>query len=321
MNFAIIGTGSIAHKMAATVKKMDGVELYAVASRTAEKAESFAREFGAKCFYGSYEALAKDEKIDLVYIATPHSRHHTDCMICLENGRNVLCEKAFTANSVQAKKIIDYAEKRNLFISEAIWTRFMPMRFVLDEIISSGVAGEISSLTANLGYELSGKERLQKRELAGGALLDLGVYTINFALMAIHSEISSIKSCCTKNSDGVDRTNSVLISFADGKTAVLHSNAAANTDKKGILYGTKGRIEFENINNCEGIRVILNDGTQKFYETPPQISGYEYEVQECAAAIAQGKTETDFMPHAETIRVMEIMDGLRKEWGVVYPFE
>ncbi len=321
MNIGILGTGSIAGKMADTVNHMNDVTLYAVASRTTEKAKSFAEKYNIPNYYGSYEALVKDKNIDLVYIATPHSRHYEDCMLCLENERNVLCEKAFTANAKQAKEVLEYAQKNNLFITEAIWTRFMPMRFVLDEIIKSGVIGKISSLTANLGYNLSHKERVQKPELAGGALLDIGIYTINFALMAFGNDIADIRSTCIKNEYGVDITDNIIITFKDGKTALLHSNASANTDRLGVIYGTDGRIEFYNINNCEGIKVILNDGTVKEYKTPQQISGYEYEVKASLDAIRNKKIETGFMPHCETIRIMEIMDNLRMEWGIKYPFE
>lgn len=321
MNIGILGTGSIARKMAYTINSMDGAVLYGVGSRTLDKAEMFANEFNAPNYYGSYEELAKDDNIDLVYIATPHSRHYDDCMLCLENRKNVLCEKSFTVNAKQAAEVLSYAQNRGIFISEAIWTRFMPMRFVLDSIIGSGTIGDISALTANLGYELSHIERLQKPELAGGALLDLGVYTINFALMAFGNDISDIKSSCVKNQYGVDKTNSIIITFADGKTAILHSNAAAMTDRLGIIYGTKGKIEFYNINNCEGIKVILNDGTVTEYKTPVQITGYEYELEASMKAIKEGKTATHFMPHNETLRVMEIMDSLRKEWGIEYPFE
>lgn len=321
MKIAILGAGNIARKMADTINGLKETELYAVGSRSIEKARAFAEEFGALKAYGSYEELVKDDAIDLIYIATPHSRHYEDCMLCLENGRNVLCEKAFTANADQAKRVISYAEEKGLFISEAIWTRFLPMRFVLDEIISSGVVGRISSLTADLGYSLENVERLKKPELAGGALLDLGVYPINFALMAFGEDICDIKSSCVKNEYGVDEQNSIIMSFTGGKTALLHSSMVSNLDKRGVIYGDRGRIEFENINNCEGIKVILNDSTVKSYETPKQITGFEYELLSSIKAVSQGKTECTEMPHTETIRVMEIMDFLRKEWGVVYPFE
>lgn len=321
MNIGILGTGGIAHKMAYTLSKMNNVTLTAIGSRSKEKSESFAAEFGVEKAYGSYVELAKDNTLDLIYIATPHSRHFEDCMICLENGRNVLCEKAFTANAAQARQVLKYAEENGLFVSEAIWTRFMPMRYTLDSLIAGGVIGSITSLTANLGYSLAHVERLVKPELAGGALLDLGVYTINFALMTFGSNIKDIRSACVKNEYGVDSYNSIIMTFEYGKTAVLHSNMLANTDRRGIIYGNKGRIEFDNINNCEGISVILNDGSVSRYETPGQITGYEYEVTASLKAISQGKTECAEMPHSETIRVMEIMDGLRSEWGIKYPFE
>ena len=321
MNIGILGTGGIAHKMAYTVSKMSGAALTAVGSRSRESSESFAAEFGIKKAYGSYDELASDNALDLIYIATPHSRHFDDCMLCLKNGRNVLCEKAFTANAAQARQVLEYAEEKGLFISEAIWTRFMPMRYTLERLIASGEIGRITSLTANLGYSLAHVERLVKPELAGGALLDLGVYTINFALMTFGGNIENIRSVCVKNEYGVDSHNSIILTFDDGKTAVLHSNMLANTDRRGIIYGDKGRIEFDNINNCEGISVILNDGSVSRYETPEQITGYEYEVTASLKAISQGKTECAEMPHSETLRVMEIMDGLRSEWNIRYPFE
>lgn len=321
MNIGILGTGGIAHKMAYTLSKMNNIALTAVGSRSKEKSESFAAEFGIKNAYGSYDELANDNALDLIYIATPHSRHFEDCMLCLKNGRNVLCEKAFTANAAQARQVLEYAEEKGLFISEAIWTRFMPMRYTLERLIASGVIGKITSLTANLGYSLAHVERLVKPELAGGALLDLGVYTINFALMTFGGNIKDIRSACVKNEYGVDSYNSVIMTFDDGKTAILHSNMLANTDRRGIIYGDKGRIEFDNINNCEGISVILNDGSVSRYETPRQITGYEYEVIASLKAISQGKTECTEMPHSETIRVMDIMDSLRSEWNIRYPFE
>ncbi len=321
MNIGILGSGTIAHKMADTVSRMEYVTLAAIGSRNIEKAQKFADEYGIPKAYGSYEDLAADESLDLIYIATPHSRHFEDIMLCLEKGRNVLSEKPFTANSEQAAKAIALAEEKGLYIGEAIWTRYLPMRFTLDNIIKSGVIGEITSLTANLGYAISHVERLIKPELAGGALLDLGVYTINFALMVFGTDIKEIKSSCVKNVYGVDIHNSIIMKFADDKTAILHSNANSNTDNMGIIYGSKGRIEFKNINNCEGITVFLNDGTTTHYETPQQITGFEYQVEASLKAVSEGRTECDEMPHEEILRVMKIMDNLRAEWGIRYPFE
>lgn len=321
MKVGILGAGGIARKMAYTVNNMEGAEFAAIGSRSIDKAEAFAAEFNIPKAYGSYEELVSDSSLDLIYVATPHSRHYEDCMLCLENGRNVLCEKPFTANAEQAEKVLTFAEEKGLFAGEAIWTRYLPMRFKLDEIINSGVIGEISSLSANLGYSIAHVERLIKPELAGGALLDLGVYTINFALMAFGTDIEKITSDCVKNEYGVDSNNSVIIKYKDGKTALLHSNMNSNLDNRGIINGSKGRIEFININNCEGIEVYLNDGTVTKYETPAQITGFEYEAAASLKAISEGKTECDEMPHSEILRVMKIMDFLRNDWGIKYPFE
>lgn len=321
MNIGILGAGGIARTMAATVAEMNDTKVLAIGSRTLSKAQDFAAEFDIPTSYGSYEELAADDRLDLIYIATPHSRHFEDCMICIQNGRNVLCEKAFTANKKQAEELFKTAKEKNVFICEAIWTRFIPMRKTLDDILKSGIIGEITSLTANLGYPISHLDRLVKPELAGGALLDLGVYTLNFAVMALGKDIADIKSVCTKNEYGVDMHNSIILTYSDGKTALLHSSCQCALDRKGIIYGTKGRIEFHNINNCEGIDVILNNGIQKHYPTPPQISGYEYEVIASLKAISEGKKQCDEMTHEETLFIMEIMDKLRSDWGIIYPFE
>lgn len=321
MRIGILGAGGIARKMAHTVNNMDNMTLAAIGSRNIDKAKEFAQEFSIPTAYGSYEELAADSSLDLIYVATPHSRHYEDALLCLDNGRNVLCEKPFTANARQAEELIALAESKGLFIGEAIWTRYLPMRFTLDEIMTSGVIGTPSYLTADLGYQISHVERLIKPELAGGALLDLGVYTINFALMAFGNDVKEIISSCNKNEYGVDTNNSIIMNFADGKTAMLHSNLNALTDLRGMIYGDKGRIEFENINNCEGITVYLNDGTVTRYDTPPQITGFEYQVQAAADAIAAGKTECPQMPHSEILRVQRIITDLRSEWGIHYPFE
>lgn len=321
MNVGILGAGSIARKMAYTVNRMENVTLYAVGSRDMSRAQAFADEFSIVKAYGSYEELVRDEDIDLIYIATPHSRHYEDCMLCLENGRNILCEKPFTVNAAQAEKVLTFAERKGLYAGEAIWTRYLPMRFKLDEILESGVIGNISSMTANLGYAIADVERLKKPELAGGALLDLGVYCINFALMNFKGEISCINSSCVKNEYGVDSHNSIIIDFDDGKTALLHSNMNSNTDLRCMIYGDKGRLEFSNINNCEGITVFLNNGTVTHYDTPEQITGFEYEVTASLSAIADNRTECTQMPHSEIIRVTRIMDKLRSDWGIKYPFE
>lgn len=321
-NIGIVGTGNIAAVMAETLNRMKGVKLYAVASREKVKADVFAAKHGVKKAYGSYEELVKDGKVDLVYIATPHSEHYENAKLCIENNKPVLCEKSFTANAAQAEELFALAREKQVFITEAIWTRYMPMLTTIREVLGSGVIGEPKTLTANLGYVIDGVERILSPALAGGALLDVGVYPLNFALMIFGSNIEKIHSCCTYTDTGVDRQNTVTLQYTDGRYAVLNSSMESLSDRKGIIYGTKGFAIVENINNFESITVYDNSYKKAAeYKRPKQISGYEYEVEASIRAIRGRKIECEEMPHGETLRVMRIMDGLRREWGVVYPFE
>ena len=321
-NIGIIGSGNIAGVMADTIKRMKNVRLYAVASRSKVKADVFAEKYGCKKAYGSYEELASDSKVDLVYIATPHSEHYENAKLCLLNGKPVLCEKAFTANAAQAKELIRISQERRVLLAEAIWTRYMPMLATIREVLGSGIIGEPKTLTANLGYLIERVARLQEPALAGGALLDVGVYTMNFASMIFGDDIETIESSCTYTKTGVDEQNSITIYYKDGRMAVLNSSMISLSDRKGIIYGTKGFAIIENINNYESITVF--DPRYKeiaSYKRPRQISGYEYEVEACIKALENGEIECGEMPHSEIIRMMEIMDGLRAKWGIVYPFE
>lgn len=322
MKFGILAPGKIAHKMAEAVSGLPQVEKYAVASRDLERAETFAKEWGFEKAYGDYMELVRDPEVELIYIASPHSHHFEHTRMCLQHGKNVLVEKSFTVSAHQAEELIQLAEENNLLLAEAIWTRYMPSRKMISEMIDNGVIGEVTSLTANLGYVLGGIPRMEEPELAGGALLDLGVYPINFALMVLHSEVKNIEATAVLSPKGVDWYNSIVLTFEDDKMAVLHSNMLAQTDREGVICGTEGYIKVQNINNPEEIRVYdLNHELIAVCPVPSQINGYEYEVLACIKALEEGKTECEEMPHAETLRVMKIMDAIRKKWGVKYPCE
>ncbi|OPJ64462.1 Gfo/Idh/MocA family protein [Clostridium oryzae] len=322
MKMAILGAGFIARSMSATINKMDEVTSYAVASRDYKKAEAFAKEFAFEKAYGSYEEMLSDPEVELVYVATPHSHHYEHVKLCLNHGKHVLCEKSFAINAKQTEEMFALALEKKLLLTEAIWTRYMPLRKTLDDIIASGVIGNVSMLTANLGYVINRVPRLLEPSLAGGALLDVGVYPINFALMVFGNDIERITSTAILTDKGVDAQNSITFEYKDGRMAVLNSTMMSQTDRLGIISGNKGFIIAENINNCERIRVYdLDQKEIACYEAPKQISGYEYEVRACIKAIQEGKLECEEMPHAETIRVMQIMDSLRKKWGVIYPGE
>ena len=322
LKIGIMGTGRIASVLANTMLQMPQVVLLGAASRSLEKAEEFAARFSFERAYGSYEELVKDPDIQLIYIATPHSEHCSNAKLCLENGKHVLCEKAFAANYAQAKEMTDLAEEKNLMITEAMWVRYMPMAKTLKEVLNSGVIGEPMTLTANLCYLVSDKPRLIKPELAGGALLDVGVYTLNFASIVFGDEITDIKSSVIKTDSGVDAQNSITLCYPGGKMAILNSSLRVLSDRMGVIYGTKGYLVVENVNNFETIRVY--NANRELVEThirPEQISGYEYQIEASGEAIRNGWTECPQMPHKATLDVMKVMDELRRQWGIRYPFE
>lgn len=318
----IIGAGWIAGKMAMTLNQMEGVEAYAIASRSLDKAQAFANEWGIKKAYGSYEELVDDKEVDMVYIATPHSHHCQHALMCIEKGKPVLCEKAFTMNAKQAAEVLAKSKEKNVFVAEAIWTRYMPISLQLIDLVKNGAIGNPTMITANLGYPMVGKERLMKPELAGGALLDVGIYPLNFAAMIFGDKIEKTISTCTKLDTGVDAQACITQIFADGKMATLNTSMLAHTDRMGVISGDGGCIIVDNINNPQ--HLTIEDKDFKIvaeYDAPKQISGYEYQVTAAIEAIRAGKIETPFMPHSETLRMMEMMDALRKDWGIKYPGE
>lgn len=319
---AILGAGNIAEKMAVTLSSMAGVEKYAIASRDMGRAMSFAEKYGFTKAYGSYEDLVNDELVDMVYIATPHSFHFEQAMLCISHNKPVLCEKSFTSNADQARQLISYSRERNIFISEAIWTRYMPLSLTIKNLIDSGIIGNLHTITANLCYPISDKERIIDPMLAGGALLDIGVYLLNFAAMYFGSDIIKTSSSCSKLKTGVDAQESMTLYFSNERMAVLNCSIYALSDRSGIISGDKGFLIVENINNPQSVRVY-NDRYEliKKIDAPCQITGFEYEVKASIDAIRAGKLETEFMPHSETIRIMDQMDDFRREWGIKYPFE
>lgn len=322
MKVGFLGTGRIAKTLAKTFAQIEGVELYAVASRTLEKAEAFAKENGFVRAYGSYAELTEDSAVELVYIATPHSKHYEDMKLCIAHGKPVLCEKAFTMNSAQAKEIAELAGEKGVFVTEAIWTRYMPSRKLIDEVLASGIIGKPSTLTANLSYVIAHKPRIMEPELAGGALLDVGVYGLNFAFMHFGTELERIETSVQFTDTGVDGQETITLFYKDGRMAVLTHGIYARSDRKGIIYGDKGYIVVENINNPQSISVFdTEDNLLQRIDVPEQISGYEYQITESMEAIRNHKTESTSMPLSDSVYVMEVMDNIRQKWGLKYPQE
>lgn len=322
MKLAILGPGRIAHTVAPALVALPEIECYGVASRDLERAKAFAEQFGFEKAYGSYEEMLADPQVELVYIATPHSHHCDQMMQCLEHGKHVICEKAFTINADQAKKVFALAKEKGLYVAEAIWTRYMPSRKIIQDVIDSGVIGKLNVVTGNLSYKIDDKQRITDPYLAGGALLDVGVYGLNFALMHFGNDIERVESSVQMTSTGVDGMESITLFFKNGRMAVLNHSMYARSDRKGIFHGDKGYVVVENINNPNSINVYNDkDELLAHYDVPQQINGYEYQFSEAVRRIEAGETESASMPAVESIRVMELMDTLRAQWGMVYPME
>ena len=322
MRVGIIGTGWIADKAAITLNGLQQCDAYAVGSRSQLTADAFAQKWNISRAYGSYAELIADPNVDLIYVGTPHSHHYDVTKEALLAGKPCLVEKAFMANARQTKETIDLAHEQKVFLAEAIWTRYQPVVQTVRELIGSGRIGQPRLLTATLGYSMGNKERIMRPDLCGGALLDLGVYALNFTRMFFPADIVSIDGTCVKSATGMDLTNTMTLVLKDGMLANLQSSAQCVGDNIGVIAGTEGNLIIDNINNPQTITVNGPDRT--YIETirvPRQITGYEYQFIACRQALIDGLLEPREMPHAETLYIMQLMDGLRQKWGVHYPMD
>ena len=337
MKVGIIGTGWIAEKAAITLKGLaerarlgDATaaecELYAVGSRSQETAETFATKWDIPRSYSSYTELIADPDVDLVYVGTPHSHHYDVTREAILAGKPCLVEKAFMANARQTSEIINLAHERKVFVAEAIWTRYQPVVHIVRKLIADGRIGEPRLITATLGYSMGNKPRIMRPDLCGGALLDLGVYALNFVRMFANSaspaDILTIDGHCMKSTTGMDLTNAITIILSNGILANVQSSAQCVGDNIGVIAGTKGNLIIDNINNPQTITVNGPDRT--YVETirvPEQITGYEYQFLACRDALATGLLEPHEMPHAETLYIMQLMDSLRQKWSICYPMD
>lgn len=322
MRVGIVATGWIAQKAAITLNSLNNCETYAIGSRSKENADAFSRKWGVPKSYGSYTELINDPDVDLIYVATPHSHHLEVTREALEAGKPCLVEKAFMANYRQAKEIVDLARERKVFLAEAIWTRYQPAVQIIRELIAEGRIGKPRLITATLGYSMGDKPRIMQADLCGGALLDLGVYALNFIRMFTDTDIKTIDGHCVKSDTGMDLTNAITVIFNDGILANVQSSACCVGDNIGVIAGTDGNLIIDNINNPQKITVNTHD--REFVEeihVPCQITGYEYQFLACRKALIDGVSETSEMPLDETLYIMQLMDYLRNKWDIHYPMD
>lgn len=317
MNVGIIGAGHIAEKAATTLAAMDDMQCLAIGSRSQEKAQAFAKRFGIPRAYGTYADLLADPQVQLVYIAVPHSCHFGVTRDAILAGKPCLVEKSFMLNATEAAAILALAREKGVFVAEAMWPRYMPVRDIGRELIASGIIGEPRMVNASIAYNVADKERVQKPELGGGALLDLGVYLLNFVRMYFDSPIEKINTTCILSPTGVDATEDITLVLADGTLASLQASAWCQGGNEAVIAGTTGYLVFDDLIHPSKISICRKRHmVERVVELPPQITGFEYQFRACRDAISAGLPEPSQMPHSEILYIMHLMDRLRAEWGI-----
>lgn len=314
IRLSVLGPGHIAQKVIAAAASLRGrgLTLRAVASRDPERARRFAGQFGFETFFGSYEELAADPGTDLVYIATPNTFHARHARLCLEAGKHVLCEKPFADNAADAGDVFGLARRLGLFCCEAMWMRFLPAHRRIRELVASGAIGEPRLLEASFAVPVSGKERLARPELGGGAILDLGVYPIAFALMQFGLDPVEVDGVCVPAATGVDDQSAFFLRWADGRLACLSCSMTGADGAWGRVCGTEGRIELPQLTRCEDARLVRHaDGAEELLRFPFDCNGYEYELASAASAIRAGLREPPEMPADATLATLRVCDALR----------
>lgn len=321
LRWGILSTGVIARNFAVTAKAMgDEVIVHAVASRSMDKANAFADEFGIEKRYDSYIALAADPDIDIVYVATPHSRHYEDMKLLIAAGKNILCEKSFTANAAQAQEIYALAREKGVFVMEAFWTKLIPLYREVEAWIASGAIGEIRALTAQYGYTTGREGRKFDAQLAGGTLLDIGVYAIGFACMMLGYSFDDVQSQLIMNAQGTDAVDGILL--RRGKAvAQLTCAIGAYIPLHGAVYGSKGYIDVPDFKNPQRVTLYADGCEPQVIERPFEVNGFEYEIREAMNCVREGRTESALMTAEQSIAVMRIMDEIRRQNGLRFPFE
>ncbi len=324
INWGIIGTGAIAHMFAKALAVLADAQLVAVASRKKETAEKFADEFNIPHRHVGCESLASDKDVDVVYIATPHPNHKDETIVCLNAGKAVLTEKPFAVNSRQVAEMIQCARKNNCFLMEAMWMYFMPAIRKIREIVATGALGDICMVTANFCFDKAPDPdgRLINPMLAGGTLLDIGVYDIAFAHLVFGTEPKKITSTAYMGPTGVDEQASMILEYDTGRFASLNCSFRLNMPCQASIYGTKGHINVPPMFfHPDKFKIKIGTEEEKEYTFERLGNGYTYEAIEVMNCLREGKTESQIMPLSTSVSLMNIMDKIRKQWNLVYPME
>ena len=324
IHWGIVGTGSIARQFAKALGVLKDAELTAVSSRRQETADKFGEEFSTPHRHVGVEGLASDRDVDVVYIATPHPMHVKDTLACLDGGKAVLCEKPFAMNASEAGKMVERAREKGLFLMEAMWTHFFPAMAKVREIVASGAIGEVRLVEADFCFRCgwNPEGRLLNPELGGGALLDVGVYNVALAQMIYGRKPARISSMAHLGETGVDEQSSAILGYEDGAMAVLTCAIRTTTPNEAAVYGTDGFIKIPAM-FCQPDRIVVKRGTEREEEMNFKRlrNGYTYEAMEVMQCLRNGVLESRIVPLAMSMEIMETMDEIRRQWGLVYPIE
>lgn len=316
MRWGIMGPGNIIKRVSKSFDVLENHSIYAIGSRSSKRAEAAAELYGAVKYYGSYNELVDDKDVDAIYIATPHPQHIDCAILALEAGMPVLCEKPITINADEARKMAACAKKNGVFLMEAMWSRFFPVTLKAKSWIAEGLIGDVRQVWVDFGglSPFDPQSRIFNPDLAGGALLDVGIYTVSFVsniMNGVQPEI--IKSIADIGSTGVDEQNAVIFGYSNGQLAMLSSAVRTTTDHTAIIYGTKGSIEIKNF--WHPVRAVLKvSGQETEYVNKSEAEGFEYEIEEVERCLKAGLLESPLMTWKESIDIMETMDKIKADW-------
>jgi predicted dehydrogenase len=321
IRWGILGTGMIARKFAEGLRDVAGAELRAVGSRNLDTANRFAQEYNVPRAYGSYEELASSLEVDVIYIATPHNLHCENTLLCLDHGKHVLCEKPFAVNQKEVQQMIARAQEKNLFLMEALWSRFLPHIIKAKELINQGAIGEVKLLKADFGinspYDVT--HRHYSRELIGGSLLDIGIYPL-FLAQFLLGKPKQVKAVAGLGPTLVDHSCSMSLLYQNDLVAHLFSSVVTQTEVVAEIHGTEGKIVFDRW-WFTLVPIHLVDAAGTSHDIPVEMhgNGYNYEASEVGRCLREGKKQSESWSWDDSIELINLMDGIRKECGIFYP--
>ncbi|WP_419211159.1 Gfo/Idh/MocA family protein [Maribacter sp. X9] len=322
INWGIIGAGNIAHTFSKDLKLVENGKLVAVASRSLEKATTFANEYNAPLAFGSYEELFQCKEVDVIYIATPHTNHAELSIAAMKAGKNVLCEKPAGVNKGQVLEMVKTAKKHNVFFMEALWSRFNPTIIKVKNLIDTGTIGKVGYLHADFafyGLDRDVNGRLLNPDLAGGSLLDIGIYPIFLSYLLLGMP-KDIKASVNFNETGVEVQTSMIFNYGNAQS-VLYSGLNSNSEMNAQISGSEGSIFIHPRWHETTGYTLVKDGEKTIHEIGKLGKGYTYEIEEVQNCLSHGKLESDLWSHQNSLDLIELMDTVRSKTGIVFPFE